>query len=516
MTNPTLDPEIIRQELRSGPSFWRSLDELADQEGFLAAIQAELPPTLSAGLFRTNRRQFLKLTGAMLAMAGLTSCGAQPPKETIVPYVNAPEELIPGRPLYFATAMPFRGYTTGLLVESHEGRPTKIEGNPDHPASLGATDPYAQAAVFGLYDPDRPQVVTNRGDISTWEAFLNALNAQLADLRTAQGAGLYILTETVTSPTLAAQLTALQKQYPQMRWHQYEPYPLDNVRNGAQLAFGRVVNPVYHFDQAQTILALDADFLRAMPGALRYARDFSDARRVWRSGSMNRLYAVETTPTITGAKADHRLALRPSALLDLAKALAAALALPVGEGSRALSESQQAWLAAVARDLQAHRGASLILAGDGQPPAVHLLAHAMNDALGNVGHTVTYSEPVEASPVVQLDSLRALVGEMQAGRVKSLLIIESNPAYSAPAEFNFAEAMAKVPFAVQTSVTYDETSALCEWQIPATHFLEAWSDGRAFDGTATIIQPLTAPLFNSRSPHELLAAFLGEAERRRV
>jgi MoCo/4Fe-4S cofactor protein with predicted Tat translocation signal len=511
MTNPTLTLAAIQQTLRPGPTYWRSLEELAEQDGFVELLERELPPTMTAGLFRSSRRDFLKLAGAMLAMTGISGCTTRSPNERIVPYVQAPEELVQGRPLYFATAMPHRGYTTGLLVESQMGRPIKIEGNPDHPASLGATDAIAQGAIFSLYDPDRPQVITHRGQISTWGDFLASLTPALDEVRSSEGAGLYLLTETVTSPTLAAQLAALRTQFPQSSHHQYEPYPLDNVRAGAQLAFGRVLNPVYHFDQAQRILALDADFLGAMPGSVRNAREFSDQRRVWRTGSMSRLYAVECTRTITGAKADHRLAVRPSVLPAFARALAQALGLAVGDtGAPALSEREQRWLAALASDLQSQPGASLIVAGEGQPPVVHLLAHAMNESLGNIGRTVTFTEPVEVEPVIQLDSLRALTKAMAAGQVKVLMIIESNPVYTAPVELNFGELLAAVPLTVQTSVHYDETSARCQWHIPATHFLEAWSDGRAFDGTTTIIQPLIAPLFNSRSPHELLNALLGE------
>jgi MoCo/4Fe-4S cofactor protein with predicted Tat translocation signal len=515
MGNGPLGRAELRERLgaaESVPAFWRSLEELAEREGFLEAVRQEVSQALPEGLFRTDRRRFLQLMGAMLALAGVSGCGTQPPNEQIVPYVVPPEEVVPGRPLFYATAMPLRGYTTGLLVESHLGRPIKVEGNPQHPASLGATDSFAQGSVFTLYDPERPQAMSQRGAISTWETFVAALGARLETLRADGGAGLYLLTESVTSPSLAFQIAALREQFPQMVWRQFEPLPLDNVRAGAQLAFGSGLNPVYHFDQAARILALDADFLLTFPGSVRYARDFSDRRRLWQNDDMNRLYVVESSTTITGAKADHRLALPPSAVAGFALALAQALGVATG-AAPALTEVQQAWLAALAEDLTAHSGASLVIAGEGQPPAVHALAHAINATLGNVGATVTFTEQVEMEPVNQVDSLRDLATAMFAGQVDTLVILGCNPVLTAPADLNFAEGLAQVDFSVQNSLYYDETSALCHWHIPESHFLEAWGDGRAYDGTASIIQPLIAPLYNSRTPHELVAALLGEPNR---
>jgi molybdopterin-containing oxidoreductase family iron-sulfur binding subunit len=515
MGNGPLERAELRARLAGAedwPAYWRSLEELAGREGFLEAVRQEVSQALPEGLFRTDRRRFLQLMGAMLALAGVSGCGAQPPNEQIVPYVVPPEEVVPGRPLFYATAMPFRGYTAGLLVESHMGRPIKVEGNPQHPASLGATDSFAQGSLFTLYDPERPQTMSQRGAISTWESFTTALGARLEALRANEGAGLRLLTESVTSPSLAFQIATLREQFPQIVWHQFEPLPLDNVRLGSQQAFGAILNPVYHFDQAARILTLDADFLFTFPGSLRYARDFSDRRRLWQNDDMNRLYVVESNFTITGAKADHRLALPPSAVTSFALALAQSLGVTTGVAP-ALTEAQQRWLAAVAEDLTAHSGASLVIAGEGQPPAIHALAHAINATLGNIGATVTFTEPVEMEPAIQVDSLRALVEAMNAGQVDTLLILGCNPVLSAPTDLNFAEALAQVGLSIHNSLYYDETSALCHWHIPESHFLEAWGDGRAYDGTASIIQPLIAPLYNSRTPHELLSALLGAPNR---
>lgn len=509
---PRLDLAAVRARLEGqrGPQFWRSLEELAETDAFQTFLQQEFPRQ-SIGLNGAmSRRNFLKLMGASLALAGLTGCTTAPPQK-IVPYVRAPENVVPGKPLFFATAMPFNGYGLGLLAESHLGRPTKVEGNPQHPASLGATNSFAQAAVLSLYDPDRSQAVLYLGRISTWEAFLGALAGQLQAQRLSGGAGLRLLTETVTSPTLAAQIQALLEQFPQARWYQYQPINDDNAFEGARLAFGEPVNTVYRFDRADRILSLDADFLFAEPGHLRYARDFADKRRVRADrAEMNRLYVAESSPTVTGSMADHRWPMRASDIPLLARALAARLGVAgVSDGGLPANFSEE-WLDALVRDLQSARGASLVLAGRHQPPAVHALVHAINAALGNVGQTVIYTEPVEANPVNQTEQLRQLVQEMNAGQVSMLVILGGNPVYYAPADLQFEQALQKVAFRVHMGLYADETAALCQWHVPETHFLETWSDVRAFDGTASIIQPLILPLYENKSAHELLAAMLNQ------
>ncbi|HEU4597575.1 MAG TPA: TAT-variant-translocated molybdopterin oxidoreductase [Pyrinomonadaceae bacterium] len=503
---------------KRGREFWQSLEELAGTEEFEELLHREFPRGASewdeAG---TDRRTFLKLMGASLALAGLTGCSYQPP-ESIVPYVTQPEGLIPGRPLMFATAMPLGGAATGLLVRSNEGRPTKVEGNPDHPASLGATDLFAQASVLTLYDPDRSQTINNRGEGRTYTAFLGEMATLLEGQRAKNGAGLRFLTETVISPTLGAQLRDVLRRYPAARWYQYEPAGGNSASVGARLAFGDFATPVYNFANADRVLSLDSNFLECGPASLRYARDFASRRRV-RDGQTQeicRLYALETTPTNTGVFADHRLAVRPSELEHLARAIAVgvgvtALAGGVGIG---LTPEQTKWVEAVSADLKGTSGRSIVIAGDEQPPALHALAHAMNQALGNVGQTVTYLEPVEENAVDQLQDLRTLIGEIDAGAVELLVIVGGNPVYNTPADLKLdKERMKKVPHAVHLSLYEDETSELCHWHIPETHFLETWSDARAFDGTVSIMQPLIAPLYNGKSAHELLAAFTDRPER---
>jgi molybdopterin-containing oxidoreductase family iron-sulfur binding subunit len=420
--------------------------------------------------------------------------------------------MVLGKPLYFATAFSLSGIAEGLLVESHEGRPTKIEGNPDHPASLGSTSAFAQASVLTLYDPDRSQTLTYLGEIRAWSAFVGAVQTALT--AKSGGARLRLLTETISSPSLADQIRQLLVQFPAAKWHQYEPVNRDNAQAGSRLAFGEVVNTIYHFHNADVILAIDSDFLSCGPGTLRYVHDFAARRRLERGGSeMNRLYVVESTATNTGAVADHRFRLRPSEIESFARRIAAAVGV---QGEVATFVNQQSkssdWLTSVARDLLQHRGKSVVIPGDYQSPMVHAVVHAMNHALGNVGSTVDYAAPVEAEPVNQTDSLRELVRDMDSGQVDLLLIVGGNPVYNAPADLLFSERLTKVPLRVHLGLYDDETSALCHWHIPKAHYLESWGDTRAFDGTVSIVQPLIAPLYRGKSAHELLAALLNQPE----
>ena len=490
--------------------FWLTLDELAGNPAFRERLYQEFPSQIEAITDPVERRTFLKLMGASLALAGVTACTRQP-EEKIVPYVRQPEEIIPGKPLFFATAMPLGGVAAGLLVESHEGRPTKIEGNPQHPGSLGATDIFAQASVLGLYDPDRSQTLTRVGEIRPWPAFLGAIRAALTAQQSLQGAGLRILTESVNSPTLAAQIRDLLARFPQAKWHQWDPASRENARAGAMLAFGEYVEAQYRLDQADVILALDADFLGCGSGGLRYARDFTARRQPQRADRMNRLYALECMPTSTGARADHRLPLRASEIERVARLIAAGVGVS-GLGPQVVFNPPFKWVDAITKDLQAHRGSSLVVAGDGQPAIVHAIAHAMNQTLGNVGRTLVYTDPVEAAPVDQLQSLRDLAADMDAGKVDLLVIVGGNPVYTSPADIALAGAMNNVALRVHLSLYDDETSELCHWQIPEAHFLESWSDARAYDGTVSIIQPLIAPLYGGKSAHELLAAMSDRPE----
>jgi MoCo/4Fe-4S cofactor protein with predicted Tat translocation signal len=508
------DIEALRARLEGtrGRDYWRSLEAVADAPEFREYLHREFPENAAEWLDPVGRRSFLKLMGASLALAGVSACTRQP-DEMIVPYVRQPEELVPGKPLFFATAMPFAGAGVGLLVESHEGRPTKIEGNPDHPSSRGATDVFAQAAVLGLYDPDRSQILTNVGEIQPYGAFVGAMRTVLTAQQGKQGGGFRILTETVASPTMAAQIQEILTRMPLARWYQWEPVGRHTAREGSRMAFGEYVDAQYAFEKADVILSLDADFLCAGPGGVRHARAFASRRRVDGDAStLNRLYAVESTPSLTGTKADHRLPLRASEIEAFTRAVAAQLGVGAA-GSAQAPETASTWMGPLVKDLQAARGRSLVIAGDAQPPVVHALAHAMNQALGNVGQTVTYTQTSEAQPTNQLAGLQELTAEMNAGKVDFLLILGGNPVYTAPGDLKFAEALQKVPLRAHLGLYEDETSALCQWHVPEAHFLEAWGDVRAEDGTVAIVQPLIAPLYQGRSAYEVLAAFSDRPER---
>jgi molybdopterin-containing oxidoreductase family iron-sulfur binding subunit len=502
--NDSNDIQAIRAKLQGtrGRTYWRSLEDVAETPEFKEFLHREFPQNASEWLDPVGRRGFLKLMGASMALAGVSACTRQP-DEVIVPYVRQPEELVPGKPLFYATAMPFAGSGVGLLVESHEGRPTKVEGNPDHPSSLGATDLFAQASILGLYDPDRAQVLTHLGEIRPFDAFASAIRQVLTAQQATQGSGIRVLSETVASPSLGAQIDEFLGRFPRAKWVQWEPFGRHNVREGSRQAFGEYVDAKYSIDRADVILALDADFLCTGNGALTHSRAFASRRRVEGDPAQrNRLYSVESSPTNTGTKADHRLLIRASEVGVFAHAVAAQLGVAGASGST-VPESAQVWLAPLVKDLQNARGRSLVIAGEGQPASVHALAHAMNEALGNVGNTVAYIPTAETHPMNQRTALAELVGEMNAGTVSVLLILGGNPVYTAPPDLRFAEALDKVPLRASLSQFHDETAALCHWHIPETHYLEMWGDVRGHDGTVSIIQPLIAPLYNGHSVYEV-------------
>ena len=496
---------------KTGPEYWRSLEELAGSEEFQSALHREFPKGASEWVDSVSRRGFLQVMGASLGLAGMTGC-VRLPLEPIVPYVRQPENVVPGRPQYYATAVTLGGYASPVLVESHLGHPTKIEGNDQHPASLGGTDIFAQASILGMYDPDRSQSVMSMGDQRSWAAFLAAIRGPLSAQKSLQGAGIRILTPTISSPTLADQLRNFLKIYPQAKWHVYEPVNRDNVLEGAKLAFGQPVETRYDFSKADVIVSLDADFLYAgFPGNTKYIRDFAK-RRNPDSGNMSRLYVIESTPTSTGAKADHRFPMRASDIGRFAHDLSSHIPLNPPAGGVVGDFPGPGGL--VSQDLLVHRGSSVVIVGDHQPPVVHAFAHAVNQALGNVGKTVFYTDAVQANPVNQAESIKDLVADMQAGGVDLLVILGGNPAYDAPADLNFADVLRsnKVQLRVHCGLYQNETAELCQWHVNQTHDLESWGDARAYDGTASIIQPLIAPLYNGKSAIEFVALLSGQGD----
>jgi len=509
-----LDLAALRERLKAsgGREYWRSLEELAETPEFEEYLHREFPEQASMWDSGVDRRGFLRLMGASLALAGLGACTTQP-LEKIIPYVRPPEELVPGEALFFSTAMTVGGSAIGLLATSQMGRPTKVEGNPSHPASLGPTDAWSQASVLTLYDPDRAQVVSQQGRIRSWSSFQLALSSEVAGFKNTGGRGFRLLTESVSSPTLLAQIQDWLKLYPQARWHQWEPVNQDSRVQGTSQVFGRPLNFFYRLDQARVIVSLGSDLLCDPITGVRQAHDFALRRRITDPAKpeMNRLYVIESTVSNTGSIADHRLAVRPSEIEPLANALLQALhgGSDTTGNAAAESDQRQRWISAIARDLTAHRGESLVVAGEHENPQVHALAHRMNLLLGNIGKTLVFTETPEPGPAVMTDSLRQLTGDMAAGRVDTLVMIGTNPVYTAPADLGFAQHLGKVRLKIHMSLYPEETSRVSDWHIPQTHFLEEWSDTRAFDGTASIVQPLIQPMFQGISAHELMAVLSG-------
>ena len=492
-----------------GQNYWRTLEELAETPEFAAAVEREVP-RFGDVLGAFDRRRFLQLMAASMALGGLSACGPETNPRQLLPYVEQPPGIVPGRSRYYATATTRDGYASGVLVAHQMARPIKVEGNPDHPASLGAAGGIMQASILTLYDPRRAQSIVGNGQIDTWESFITALYERRGRLLARGGEGLRLLTGNVTSPSLAAQIAALQQQFPAMRWHQWEPLHRDNEFAASQRAFGRPVERVFDVGAADVIFAVESDLISAVPGWLAYARQFAARRRPDETGGqMSRVYAIESTPTLIGAKADHRLPMRPQEILDGMRHLAAA----VGAGPQEWAQSQAkdtSWLTAAAQDLTQHKGRALVHAGREQPVEVHLLADAINSALGAFGKTIRPIEPVAVSPMQQQQSLRELVADMTAGRVDTLLMLETNPLYSAPVDLDFAAALKRVPLSVSLALYADETAQASTWLIPATHEYEAWSDARAFDGTVTIQQPQVRRLYGGHSAQEMLAVLLAD------
>ena len=509
-----LDAAIEHDKVeKTGPEYWRSLEELAGSPAFQEALHREFPKGASEWLELVSRRGFLKVMGASLGLAGMTGC-VKLPLEPIVPYVRQPENVIPGRPQYYATAVTLGGYASPVLVESHLGRPTKIEGNDLHPAAQGGTDIFTQASLLGLYDPDRSQTVTSMGDVRSWQAFLGAIRGPLTAQKALQGSGIRILTTTITSPTLADQLHGFLKVYPQAKWHVYEPVNRDNVLEGAKMAIGQPVETRYDFTKADIVVSLDADFLYGgFPGNVKYIRDFASRRNP--DGNMNRLYVIESTPSATGAKADHRLPLHAG---DIERFVRLMMTTPMNsnhpgqELAAGFSEQERRFAASAYPDIFENKGSSVFVVGDHQPASLHALAHSLNSK--SVGNTVFYAEPVDANPLNQTESLKELVADMQAGKVSLLIILGGNPVYDAPSDLKFADVLksGNVPLRVHHGLYQDETAELCQWHVPATHELESWGDARAYDGTVSIIQPLIAPLYNGKSAIEFVALLSGQAD----
>ncbi len=502
--------DLARLAARSGGGHpWRSLDQLAGTPAFRQFLQAEFPAAarLAEG---PDRRRFLKVMAASFALAGLAGCddSSDDSREQEVPYVRNPERVEPGRVLQYASTTMLGGYGTGVLVATVNGRPIRIDGNDDHPWTRGGTDAFAQASVLGLYDPDRSQAVRYLGRASSWQAFRAATIGPFAVLRANRGQGMRLLTGTVTSPSLLAQIAALRTAYPEMVWHSQDAVSRAAVAESTRAAFGRVLEPRPHFDRTRVVVSLDGDFLDPGPQQVGMARDWVTARQAAaRSGSLLALHAVASTPSLTAAKADYGLVAGPASLAALAAGLLddVGRGAPAGDtaapGANPGGDPATAWRARAAAALAGSRGQSIVVAGAAQPAAVQEAAHRLNAALGNIGHGVGYTLPVAG----QAEDLASLVEAMHSGQVHTLLMLDTNVVYDAPADLAFADALNQVPLRIHAGPYPDETAAASDWHLPLLHPLEAWGDARSWDGTVGLIQPTLAPLYGGRSTPEILS-----------
>ncbi len=502
-----------------GGRYWRSLEDLNDSPAFRRFMEQEFPASALEAMGSATRRQFLKLMGASAVLAGFAGCGS--PQEKILPYAHRPEDRTPGMPVRYATALELAGVATGLLVTSYDGRPIKVEGNPRHPGSLGATSAVTQTSVLELYDPDRSKSVIRRDGGETraadWAAF-DAVAAELSTrFRARRGEGLRVLSEASASPTLLDLRLRFHRLYPAARWAEYEPLSRDNERAGALLAFGKPFRTHLALERASVIVCLDADILFSHPDAVRHARMFAAGRRA-ENGKMSRLYVAESVFSLTGGMADHRFPMRSGEVIAFARDLAAALfeeglEIPVPVGIRSAlapaSEGRQfSFARAVARDLLRHRGETIVTAGSRQPAEVHALCHLLNEALGNLGRTVTMTPDADPERPAHVEAIRSLTHEMRSGRVEMLLILGGNPVFDAPVDLAFDEALRSVETSIHLSLYENETSRAATWHLPRAHPLESWGDVRAYDGTISIVQPLIAPLYDGRTSVELLASLV--------
>lgn len=505
-------------------TWWRSFDELANTAEYREAVDREFPANADVFEFDpVSRRKFLGLMGASMAMAGLGASGCRKPAQYIMPFNQRPEDLIPGEPAYFATALWTAGAVEGVLVKSQDGRPIKIEGNPSHPGNRGSTSMHAQATVLDVYDNDRSQTPREGGQERSFEDFEAALQERMSGLANQGGRGLAVLTDGRPSPTARALHAEIRRRYPQASFFVHDPGQGPTRAEGLRLA--GLPQHVAHADltDARIVVAIDSNFMVEGPNPVANARQFADGRRLTdgATSDMNRLYAIEPSFSVTGANADNRLQLPASQVGDFLAAVAqrlfsGELRPPAGAEAavgalspRDLGARFGAFADAVAEDLLAHRGTSAILVGDRQPAWVHGLAHLLNAALGNAGRTVRYLEDAgrpEALGIVQLAE------QIQAGNVSTLVIADSNPVYTAPADLDFAGRLRSVEFSVHLGYHVDETARACTWHIPRAHDLECWGDLRAADGTESIQQPLIDPLYPSWGPVELLGRVAGRTE----
>jgi molybdopterin-containing oxidoreductase family iron-sulfur binding subunit len=505
-----MDLDHLRSKLCAddAPTHWSSLEELAGSPEFDRWASAEFPDAWEeAKSSQLGRRDFIRLMGASLGLAGLTQACVKQPEEHILPYVRQPEEIVPGRPLHYASAFPRDGYATGVLVETHMYRPTHLAGNPEHPDSLGRTDPQTQASVLSLWDPDRSRSVKQRGNNAVWSQFVNALGPKITELSNRAGAGLRVLMGPTSSPTLIAAVKELLGKYPAAQVHLHQPLPRTAMYDGTKLAFGEPLEVRFDLQRARTVLAVDADFMGQMPGAIRHQAHLMGRRNDFdRTKEWARLYVAEPSPTLGGGVADHRLRVSRGRCGALLAQVAASLGVDV-EAPEAFDPS---FVNAVTEDLRQAGRHGVVMVGDGQPPEVHALALAVNQRLGAIGSTVLLTEPVLARTDDPVASVQALVRDAVAGDVDTLVVLDCNPIYDGPTDLDWVKAFENVELRIHVGPVFDETAEYCHWHVPQHHYLESWSDVRAVDGTLSIVQPTIEPLYSSKSPLDVLGLFVAD------
>jgi len=508
-------PAPSESEQLTGPKYWRSLDELAGTPGFKAQLEREFPEGADS-LDGVDRRYFMKIMAASFALGGAGLAGCRRPEKFILPYGKSVEGIIPGLPAYYATAMPLRRSALPLLAETHQGRPTKVEGNPSYAPTGGAASLLAQASILDLYDPDRATAHTKGGAALKREQVEQIIAGISQKYSASQGAGLAILADASSSPTRRRLVAQLRAKFPRAIWSEYEPVADEPPVEAAQAAFGAAVRPVYDFAKARRIVSIESDFLQAESGSLQYARGFARGRRVTKKDDpMNRLYVAESGLSLTGSMADHRLRLPSSHLLALAAKLAAAVYPAAAEALTPYMEGlnvPQKWIDECAADLVANRGAALVVAGSHLPPAVHAIVYGINAALEAIGQTVSFVPAEVTSGAV---SIQSLASSLKSGSVKSLVILGGNPAYNAPADLDWAALQKSVAEVIRLGYYADETSSVnpaSTIHVAAAHYLESWGDARTIDGTVLPIQPMVVPLFGGFTDIEVLARLAGEKE----
>jgi molybdopterin-containing oxidoreductase family iron-sulfur binding subunit len=497
--------------VQTGQQYWRSLDQLADTPEFREWVHREFPEDATSVLDGASRRKILKIMAASFGMAGLAAC--RRPVDHILPASKGIENYIPGKPLFYSSVFTQNGEAMGVLVEVNDGRPTKIEGNPDHPYSLGATSVFAQASVLGVYDPDRSQQVLEGGNASSWDSFHAFSGKSLSASALGQGDGLRFLSGRINSPSYRAVKAEALKKYPKAKWVEYDPFAPENVLEGTHIAFGQPLTPHYAFDKADVIVSLDSDFIGYDTGTVLPTRQFSSRRRLTdETSTLNRLYVVESQFTTTGGVADHRLRLKPSEIASFAADLAAAVegAAPAG------TDKRSKWIAAVSKDLKANQGKSIVIAGPNQPATVHALAFSINQALANTGATVTFTKPVHDLENSGIGALKALAQELDGGQVKTLIILGGNPVFTAPYDLHLGDSIKKAAISVHLGLEANETAAVSKWHLPEAHYLESWGDALSSDGTAAVQQPMIEPIYSGKSQVEVVAALIGYKDQRGI